>query len=138
QYGVDASFLEGDAKLVGVWADEASPGRWPGDPRVEGGATRAAKIGAIGVRLSRWVTMHGFAFNVSTDLSGFRLIVPCGTSHYGVTSLAALGAAAPAVEEVARASVLHFARVFSAEATMADQCGWPVVASEKEDDERLP
>jgi lipoyl(octanoyl) transferase len=119
QYGVDASFLEGDSKLVGVWADEASPRKWPGDPRVEGGATRAAKIGAIGVRLSRWVTMHGFAFNVSTDLAGFRLIVPCGIARYGVTSLAALGAAAPPVEEVARASVPLFAGVFSAQATMA-------------------
>jgi lipoyl(octanoyl) transferase len=119
EYGVDASFLEGDSKLVGVWVDEASPGKWPGDPRAEGGAARAAKIGAIGVRLSRWVTMHGFAFNVSTDLSGFRLIVPCGIARYGVTSLAALGAAAPPVEEVARASVPLFARVFSAEAAMA-------------------
>src|SRR5271170_7689896 len=62
-HGVDASFIEGDAKLVGVWADADSPARWRGDPREPGGATRAAKIGAIGVRLSRWVTMHGFAFN---------------------------------------------------------------------------
>jgi lipoyl(octanoyl) transferase len=115
-YDVDASFLEGDAKLVGVWADEASPAKWRGDPRAsDGGATRPAKIGAIGVRISRWVTMHGFAFNVSTDLAGFGLIVPCGISRYGVTSLRALGRAAPSVEEIARQSVGCFEQVFEAE-----------------------
>ena len=119
-HGIGASFIEGDSKLVGVWFDEASPHAWPGDPREPGGAAKPAKIGAIGVRLSRWVTMHGFAFNVTTALDGFRLIVPCGISQYGVTSLAALGVApTPSVEDVARASVVHFARVFEADATMA-------------------
>jgi lipoyl(octanoyl) transferase len=121
--GVQASFIEGDSKLVGVWVDAASPEAWPGDPRDEGGARLPRKIGAIGVRISRWVTMHGFAFNVATDLAGFELIVPCGIRQYGVTSLAALGSRAPAVEEVARESVAHFARVFEAEATMSDSQG---------------
>jgi lipoyl(octanoyl) transferase len=120
-YGVDASFIEGDAKLVGVWADEASPGRWSGDPRTPGGALRPAKIGAIGVRLSRWVTMHGIAFNVSTDLDGFRLIVPCGITAYGVTSLEALGAEHPSVQDAAQACVRHLARTFEAEARMASE-----------------
>jgi lipoyl(octanoyl) transferase len=119
RYGVDASFLEGDPKLVGVWVDEASPNDWAGDPRKEGGAERPAKIGAIGVRLSRWVTTHGFAFNVSTDLSQFQVIVPCGIAQYGVTSLAALGVHAPNVQEVARASVACFAHVFESEGMMA-------------------
>ena len=115
---VDASFIEGDAKLVGVWVDAANPGRWAGDPRRDGGAERPAKIGAIGVRISRWITMHGFAFNVSTALTGFELIVPCGIREYGVTSLAALGKDVSSVEDTARASVAHFARVFEAEGTM--------------------
>jgi lipoyl(octanoyl) transferase len=119
EYGIDASFLEGDAKLVGVWADAASPAKWPGDPRQPGGAVSAAKLGAIGVRISRWVTMHGFAFNVSTDLERFALIVPCGLAEYGAASLASLGANPPRVDEVAQASVASFARVFEARGTMA-------------------
>jgi lipoyl(octanoyl) transferase len=119
-HGVEASFIEGDAKLVGVWVDEASPERWPGDPRELGGAASPAKIGAIGVRLSRWVTMHGFAFNVSTALSGFQLIVPCGISTYGVTSLEKLGKSDGAtVQEVARAAIPHFERAFEATGTLA-------------------
>jgi len=119
RYGVDAGFIEGDPKLVGVWADEASPAKWRGDPRVEGGASRPAKIGAIGVRISRWVTMHGFALNLSTDLGGFRLIVPCGIGQYGVASLESLGAESPTVEDAARACVASFEAVFEARGTMA-------------------
>jgi lipoyl(octanoyl) transferase len=125
-YGVDASFLEGDPKLVGVWADEASPAAWPGDPRAGGGARRAAKIGAIGVRISRWVTMHGFAFNVSTDLSAFAMIVPCGITQYGATSLAALGVPPPSVEGAAREARRVFERVFEASGRWVD--GPPEIA----------
>jgi lipoyl(octanoyl) transferase len=117
-HGVEAGFIEGDPKLVGVWVDESNPGRWAGP---EG--AHLAKLGAIGVRLSRWVTMHGLAFNVSTDLSGFQLIVPCGIAQHGVTSLAALGARAPGVEEVARGAVARFAEVFEAEGAMAPSDG---------------
>ena len=73
---------------------------------------RADKIGAIGVRISRWITSHGFAFNVSTDLDHFRLIVPCGISDRGVTSLDKLTGRDVTVEEVEDALVRHFAAVF--------------------------
>jgi lipoyl(octanoyl) transferase len=121
-HGIGASFVEGDPKLVGVWVDESSPAHWPGDPRQPGGAAKPAKIGAIGVRISRWVTMHGFAYNVSTDLSAFRLIVPCGlsSSSYGVTSVAALGLTAPTVQSTALAAVVAFARAFDARGALAE------------------
>jgi lipoyl(octanoyl) transferase len=56
-----------------------------------GRGTEEAKIGAIGVRVRRWVTMHGFSINVAPDLSHFGGIVPCGIAEYGVTSLERLG-----------------------------------------------
>jgi len=93
-HGVDAGELPG---LVGLWVDGAQPGSWSGPER----AARPVKIGAIGVRISRWVTMHGFALNADPDLSLFRSIVPCGVTAYGVCSLASLGVAAPAPAELA-------------------------------------
>ena len=71
-YGVEAERIEG---LTGVWVD-ADQG------------LGARKIAALGVKCSRWVTMHGFAFNLNTDLDFFDLIVPCGIGDRGVTSLA--------------------------------------------------
>ena len=69
-------------------AAHRSPGRigiWTGEGAAE------AKIGAIGVRVKRWVTLHGFSINVAPDLSHFGGIVPCGIATHGVTSLKALG-----------------------------------------------
>ncbi|APZ97869.1 lipoate-protein ligase B [Sphingopyxis sp. QXT-31] len=75
--GVEARRAEG---RIGIWTDD------------ENG--REAKIGAIGVRVKRWVTMHGFSLNVAPDLAHFGGIVPCGIAEFPVTSLAALGKAA--------------------------------------------
>ncbi len=74
RFGVEARRAEG---RIGIWCDTRSG--------------QEAKIGAIGVRIRRWVTAHGFAVNISPDLSHFGGIVPCGISEYPVTSLADLG-----------------------------------------------
>jgi lipoyl(octanoyl) transferase len=73
------------------------------------------KLAAIGVHLSRWVTTHGAALNVTTDLARFSLFVPCGIADGGVTSLARLraGAPPPALPEVAERFVEHFAETFA-------------------------
>ncbi|TAH04086.1 MAG: lipoyl(octanoyl) transferase LipB [Sphingobacteriales bacterium] len=70
-YGITAGRLTGS---TGVWLDAEN-------------ANKARKICALGVRCSRWVTMHGFAFNVNTDLSYFNNIIPCGIDDKAVTSL---------------------------------------------------
>jgi lipoyl(octanoyl) transferase len=72
----------------------------------------AQKIGAIGVRISRWITSHGFAFNVSTDLDYFNLIVPCGIADRGVTSLARLLGREVPHGDVEERFVRHFGEVF--------------------------
>ncbi|MEM6558941.1 MAG: lipoyl(octanoyl) transferase LipB [Myxococcota bacterium] len=69
------------------------------------------KIGAIGIRVARWTTMHGFALNVSTDLSFFDLIVPCGIEGRGVTSLANELAVAPSIDAVRESAACHTADV---------------------------
>ncbi len=71
---------------VDAWRAEGRIGIWTRD--IDGSE---AKIGAIGVRIRRWVTMHGFAVNLDPDLSHFAGIVPCGIADHGVTSLARLG-----------------------------------------------
>jgi lipoyl(octanoyl) transferase len=71
---------------VAAWRAPGRIGIWTRGP---GGAE--AKIGAIGIRIRRWVTMHGFSVNLSPDLAHFGGIVPCGIAEFGVTSLADLG-----------------------------------------------
>jgi lipoyl(octanoyl) transferase len=99
----------------GLTADRVKgfSGAWIGDE----------KIGAIGVRISRWVTSHGFAFNVSTNIEFFNLIVPCGIADKGVTSLAAQLGEAPAMTDVEDRFVEHFAAVFDRAPIAAIQAG---------------
>ncbi len=88
-HGLRAGRLEG---FTGCWLGLDGPSEAP--PR---------KVGAVGVRISRWVTMHGFAFNVDPDLSHFGWIVPCGIADKPVTSLAREGITPlPSVEQTAR------------------------------------
>jgi lipoyl(octanoyl) transferase len=98
----------------GIAADRIKglSGTWIGDE----------KIGAIGVRISRWVTSHGFAFNVTTDVEFFNLIVPCGIADRGVTSLAAQLGRVPDMTEVEDRFEEQFATVFErTQVSMSDR-----------------
>ncbi|MGC4091939.1 MAG: lipoyl(octanoyl) transferase LipB [Polyangiaceae bacterium] len=99
-YGVAAGLIE---QYIGLWVDAESPAYWPGAEL----AQDPVKIGAIGVKISRWVTMHGFALNLAPDLALFRHIVPCGIREHGVSSLAQLSGLAPSVREAAERAILH-------------------------------
>ena len=91
EYGLTGERVQG---LTGVWV-------------------RGEKVAAIGVRIARWVTSHGFALNVTTDLDYFNLIVPCGIADRGVTSLGTLLGRPVDRREVEDHIVRHFSDVFS-------------------------
>ncbi len=90
EYEIEAFRVAG---LTGVWTDKG-------------------KIAALGVHLSRWVTRHGFALNVNTDLSCFAWIVPCGIQGRGVTSMQALTSRSYQLAEVGRKAAAQFSAVF--------------------------
>jgi lipoyl(octanoyl) transferase len=90
-YGVHAGRING---LTGAWVGDG-------------------KIGAIGVRISRWITSHGFAFNVTTNLADFQLIVPCGIADHGVASLETCTGRALSISEVEGHIIRHFTAVFA-------------------------
>ena len=93
------------AARFGVQAERVSglTGAWVGQD----------KLAAIGVRIARWITSHGFAFNVTTDLSHFKLIVPCGISTRGVTSLERLLGRQVPMADVESAVIASFSEVFA-------------------------
>jgi lipoyl(octanoyl) transferase len=92
EYGVTAETRPGQ-ELIGVWAGEG-------------------KIASVGVHLSRWITTHGFALNVSTDLSYFAGIIPCGLNQVKMTSLESLTGSAPSLPEIAAVFARHFGEIF--------------------------
>jgi lipoyl(octanoyl) transferase len=97
EYGVTAGRIAG---LTGAWVG-------------------AEKIGAIGIRISKWVTSHGFAFNVNTSLEHFQLIVPCGIADRGVTSLERASGRQVPIAEAEHALTRHFADVFEREVILS-------------------
>jgi lipoyl(octanoyl) transferase len=103
EFGVSAGRLEGK---TGIWAPTAGT---------------EEKLAAIGVHISRWVTSHGFAYNVSTDLRFFDLIVPCGIADRKATSLEKILGRSIERKEVARQLVKHFGDVFGLEMKQASR-----------------
>jgi lipoyl(octanoyl) transferase len=95
-FGIHAERLEG---LTGAWVPQPTHG--------------LEKVAAIGVRIARWITSHGFALNVNTDLDFFRLIIPCGITDRGVTSLQRLLGRPIDADKVAERVVHHFGGVFA-------------------------
>ena len=99
EYGLQGERSEGE---TGVWLDVGTP--------------FARKICALGVRASRWVTMHGFALNVNTNLGYFDLMIPCGIKGKAVTSLSAeLGGSDISMGEVKQKLLKHFGNLFHAQ-----------------------
>ena len=96
-FGITAGRYEG---YTGVWIDADKP--------------NARKICAMGVRCSRWVTMHGFAFNVNTNLDYFKHIVPCGIDDKAVTSLSVELGHSINMEDVKKKFLFHFENIFEA------------------------
>jgi lipoyl(octanoyl) transferase len=104
--------------LTGVWTNPAHAE--PGDLAASPAFGLEAKIAALGVHISRGVTSHGFALNVTTDLSYFDLIVPCGISRKPVTSMAKEMAKVPSLEEVAHRVSRQFGQVFASQILWLD------------------
>lgn len=103
-YGIVARPGE-EAAFIGVWVGER-------------------KIASIGVHLSRWITTHGFALNVSTDLSYFSGIIPCGLDQVEMTSIERLTGQAPALSDVAADCARHLSGILGREPVSDPDSGW--------------
>ncbi|MBX2841785.1 MAG: lipoyl(octanoyl) transferase LipB [Flammeovirgaceae bacterium] len=108
-YGLKAGRVEG---LTGVWLD------------FEYGAKNPRKICAIGVKMSRWITMHGFAFNVNADLTYFDHIVPCGIKDKAVTSLEKELGKPQDLKEVQNRVKFHLVNLFGLEIESEVEKSW--------------
>jgi lipoyl(octanoyl) transferase len=98
EFGVRGTRITG---LTGVWVGDE-------------------KIGAIGVRIARWITSHGFALNVNTDLTYFKMIVPCGITDKGVTSLSRIVGRQIELSHTASVAAAQFAEVFGRQVIFSD------------------
>ncbi len=98
EFGIEAH--RGENKYTGVWVG-------------------FEKITAIGIAVKKWVTMHGFAFNVNTDLDHFKWIVPCGLGDRGVTSLARILGKRPDMDAVIEMVISYFCEVFDLDGNTA-------------------
>ena len=111
EFGIPSKRASG---RTGVWADVAAAGDSKEVEEVKE-MKNEEKLAAIGVHLSRWVTSHGFAYNVSTDLRYFDLIVPCGIANKRATSLEKLLRRRVSIEEVAPRVASHLGEIFGRE-----------------------
>ena len=102
EYGIDAGRQE---KLTGVW-------------------TSSGKICALGVHISRWITRHGLALNVNTDLSYYDLIVPCGLRGKRIASMQSILGCEVDVREVAEKLLAHFGRIFERDMVSVSDLGF--------------
>ncbi len=117
RHGIDAGPVP---ELIGLWVDRSNLDHFS----AQADALALAKLGAIGVKISRWVTLHGFAFNLTTDLELYGMIVPCGIREHGVTSVEALtGARPPVVDEAEPALELLAQRLDAHVASYDDWSG---------------
>jgi lipoyl(octanoyl) transferase len=122
EFGVTAHREEGK---TGIWVKDEEKEFTRSSQRAQSSQSRegiaAEKLGAIGVHISRWVTSHGFAYNVATDLRNFDLIVPCGIAGRKATSLEKLLGRGVNLSEVAPKIVRHFGEVFGLEMNAGSQ-----------------
>jgi lipoyl(octanoyl) transferase len=122
EFGVLARRVPG---RTGVWVDVAGDGA--------GSLPEEEKLGAIGVHLSRWVTSHGFAYNVATDLSYFDLIVPCGIADRRATSLEKLLNQSVDLRGVSSRMAAHLGELFGLELAAADRSALEALLTAREE-----